>query len=159
MQSGLLFTTPVWFVLLCVAAGALYAWFLYSQEAPWSKTINTALALVRGILVALICFLLLGPRVKNIETTTHQATAVLAIDNSSSMKDVAAPALESFLDVEENVRAVGGEIAVVPVSEVEPLQVEEGKNEGSKAVGHMEDQVEGEVLTDVVMNSGGNANE
>lgn len=159
MQSGLLFTTPVWFVLLCVAAGALYAWFLYSQEAPWSKTINTALALVRGILVALICFLLLGPRVKNIETTTHQATAVLAIDNSSSMKEVAPPLLESFLELEEKLRAEGYQISVVPLSEGDSLRFEEGKTNLSSFLGRIKNQFEGENLTDVILLSDGIVNE
>jgi hypothetical protein len=33
-----------WFILLCLAVGALYAFALYQRKPSWSKAVNWALA-------------------------------------------------------------------------------------------------------------------
>ncbi len=65
--------------------GAGYAALLYSAKAPWSRTINYALAFVRFAVVSFLCFLLLSPFIKTTTTTTEAPTVVLAVDNSQSV--------------------------------------------------------------------------
>jgi hypothetical protein len=74
-----------WFILLCLAAGLLYAWLLYQKKYPWSKKVNNLLAAGRFFLVAFLCFLLLGPFIKNFKNYIEKPVMVLAIDNSQSI--------------------------------------------------------------------------
>ena len=86
MSSFRLITTySPWLILACLAAGALYAWLLYSKRTPWSKGINYTLAAVRFVVVSFLCFLLLGPLVRYINNSTIKPTIVFAIDNSQSV--------------------------------------------------------------------------
>ncbi|NDK56667.1 VWA domain-containing protein [Pontibacter fetidus] len=87
MNSFRLITTySPWLILACLAVGALYAWLLYSKKAPWSKSINYSLAVLRFLVVSFLCFLLLGPMVRYISNTTIKPTIVFAVDNSQSVK-------------------------------------------------------------------------
>ncbi|MBX0290685.1 VWA domain-containing protein [Hymenobacter sp. HSC-4F20] len=70
---------------MCLLVGAGYAALLYSAKAPWSRTINYALAFVRFAVVSFLCFLLLSPFIKTTTTTTEAPTVVLAVDNSQSV--------------------------------------------------------------------------
>jgi hypothetical protein len=74
-----------WFILLCLLAGFGYAWLLYNKKSPWSKKINNVLAGGRFILVALLCFLLLGPFLKSFKNYIEKPVMVFAIDNSQSV--------------------------------------------------------------------------
>ena len=74
-----------WFILLCLAAGALYAFLLYRKKPVWSQKLNWALAACRFLLVSLLCFLLLGPLVRQLIRSFEKPTIVLAVDNSQSM--------------------------------------------------------------------------
>jgi hypothetical protein len=74
-----------WFILLCLAAGALYAFLLYQRKSSWSKAVNWALAGCRFALVSLLCFLLLGPLVRQVRNTYEKPTVVIALDNSQSV--------------------------------------------------------------------------
>ena len=86
MDSFRLITTySPWLILACLAVGALYAWLLYSRRTPWSKGINYSLAVVRFVVVSFLCFLLLGPLVRYISTSTQKPTIVFAVDNSKSV--------------------------------------------------------------------------
>ncbi len=74
-----------WFIILCLLTGAGYAFALYQKNPSWSKGVNWALAACRFVLVSLICFLLLGPLVRQVRSTFEKPTVVLAIDNSQSV--------------------------------------------------------------------------
>ena len=78
-------TYSFWWILICILIGAGYAWLHYSSKAPWSKQLNYALASLRAILVALICFLFLEPFVQTIINYSEKPLMVLAIDNSESI--------------------------------------------------------------------------
>ncbi|MBC5995008.1 vWA domain-containing protein [Pontibacter cellulosilyticus] len=87
MNSFRLITTySPWLILACLAVGLLYAWLLYSKRAPWPKSINYALAVLRFVVVSFISFLLLGPLVRYVSNTTQEPTIVFALDNSQSVK-------------------------------------------------------------------------
>jgi hypothetical protein len=82
----LLTTASPWLILACLAAGALYAWLLYSKKAPWPKPLNYALASLRFVVVSVLCFLLMGPLVRYVSNTTVPPTIVFALDNSQSVE-------------------------------------------------------------------------
>ena len=73
--------------------GAGYAALLYSARAPWSRTVNYALAAVRFAVVSFLCFLLLSPFLKSTTTSTEKPTVVLAVDDSQSVGLFTPPAV------------------------------------------------------------------
>lgn len=85
-----LFTLSPWFILLCLLAGAVYAWLLYkpASKQPWSGLKNNLLFGLRFVLISLLCLLLLGPYVKQLKRTYEETTLVVAIDNSLSLAEV-----------------------------------------------------------------------
>jgi hypothetical protein len=81
----LLFSYSPWFILACLAVGALYAVALYQKNNKWSPQLNRILAACRFVLVSLLCFLLLSPFVKQIKNTFEKPTVIVALDNSQSI--------------------------------------------------------------------------
>ncbi|WP_426490827.1 VWA domain-containing protein [Hymenobacter sp. 102] len=81
----MLLSASPWFIALCLLVGLGYAALLYSARAPWSRSVNYALAAVRFAVVSFLCFLLLSPFLKSTTTTRQEPTLVLALDNSQSV--------------------------------------------------------------------------
>ncbi|PTX21193.1 hypothetical protein C8N40_102166 [Pontibacter mucosus] len=86
MSFRLITTASPWLILACLAAGALYAWLLYSKKTPWPRPLNYGLAALRFVVVSVLCFLLMGPLVRYVSNTTVPPTIVFAVDNSQSVK-------------------------------------------------------------------------
>jgi len=87
-KSSLLFEQSPWLILVCLAIGALYAFFLYQKKAPWSKSMNYGLAFLRFAVVSILCFLLLlNPLMRQVTNTEEKPTIVFAIDNSQSIPE------------------------------------------------------------------------
>ncbi|MDX5348125.1 MAG: VWA domain-containing protein, partial [Hymenobacteraceae bacterium] len=84
-QFKILLSASPWLIVACLAAGALYAWLLYSKKTPWSAKVNYALAALRFVVVSFLCFLLLGPYLRQITQTEEKPTVVFAVDNSQSV--------------------------------------------------------------------------
>jgi hypothetical protein len=89
----LLFENSPWWILVCLLAGALYGLLLYTRgkhfkHPSWGKPINYALLVLRAGLVSLLCFLVIGPFIKQIKNTVEPPVVVVAIDNSSSVAAV-----------------------------------------------------------------------
>lgn len=74
-----------WYIIICVLAGIGYAWLLYQKEAPWSVTTNRILSVLRAVLVAVLCILLIRPFIRYISNTYEDAKIVVLIDNSASL--------------------------------------------------------------------------
>lgn len=74
-----------WYLILCIAIGAIYAYLLYSKKSVWDNKTNWLLATIRGVLVTILCILLIRPFFKFIETTFEKPTLVVLIDNSESL--------------------------------------------------------------------------
>lgn len=85
-QFRILLTHSAWLLPLCLLAGAVYAWLLYSKNPPWSKQLNYLLAALRFGVVSFLCFLLLGPVVRYFANSTEKPAVVFAIDNSESVQ-------------------------------------------------------------------------
>jgi len=78
---------PVWFLLLCIVAGAVYALILYYRDKDNDFNLFTIqiLAIIRGTVVTLIAFLLLSPLLKSTTRYTEKPIVLLALDNSGSI--------------------------------------------------------------------------
>lgn len=80
---------PWYFLLFCVAAGALYSGLLYyvrfqKQPSPFSKKIKILLSALRFVSVALIVFLFFSPLVKRQIHEKEKPLIIVAQDNSLS---------------------------------------------------------------------------
>ena len=76
-----------WFIILCLAIGAAYAYVLYSKvQTLWNKRINYTLAALRFTLVSILVYLLFGPVIRYFENSTEQPSILIHVDNSSSLK-------------------------------------------------------------------------
>lgn len=74
-----------WYFLLCLIIGGSYAAFLYTKKYSWSKPLNNFLAVIRGVLVTLICFLLLNLTLDTSENKYEKPILVIGVDGSYSM--------------------------------------------------------------------------
>jgi len=84
---GLLTEYPIWFTLLCLLLGALYAFFLYSRqtrrEIPvWIVRLMT---LFRFLSVSIIAFLLLSPMIRTQVKLVEKPLVIIGQDNSASL--------------------------------------------------------------------------
>lgn len=76
-----------WFILLCLAIGAAYAYILYSKvQTLWNKRTNYSLAALRFVLVSILVYLLFGPVIRYFENTKEQPAVLIHIDNSASIR-------------------------------------------------------------------------
>ncbi len=87
MGFSLITSYPIWFVPLCILAGTLYSALFYyrKQENDFSLLTTKILAILRGVSVSLIAFLLLAPLVKSTFRYTEKPIVLLALDNSASI--------------------------------------------------------------------------
>ena len=87
MGFSLITSYPAWFILLCVFAGATYATLLYYRQKgnDFSTLTTRVLAILRGVTITLIAFLLLSPLVKSSSRYSEKPIVVLALDNSGSI--------------------------------------------------------------------------
>ncbi len=87
-KSFLIFENSPWFILICLAVGAVLTYILYRKPGPWSATTHYILITFRFLLISFLCFLLVGPIVKQFNNRIEKPYYVLAIDNSSSIAEV-----------------------------------------------------------------------
>jgi len=76
-----------WFLIFCLIAGFVYAFFMYYRLKPdvLGKRLPVFLFLVRFFTVAVISFLLLGPLIKTITRNTQKPLLIFVQDNSASV--------------------------------------------------------------------------
>lgn len=86
MKSITLESSPA-FILVCLAISVGYGFLLYTSKHPWTKTINRILFAGRVSLVFLLCFLLLGPIIRQINNVLEKPVFVVLQDNSVSVKE------------------------------------------------------------------------
>ncbi|WP_337040632.1 vWA domain-containing protein [Emticicia sp. 17c] len=168
MKSELIFQSSPWFILLCLLAGGIYAFVLYQRKNNFSTIQNRLLACVRGLLVALLAFLLVNPLLRSNKTTIEKPAVVLAIDNSSSM---AQGGQEKLVQLKENLQKLKEGIEAKNINvEIKTLQEEADNTEintikfGEKTtdlsglLANIKNNYEGRNLTDVILVSDGIAN-
>ena len=84
-----------WLIAGCLALGALYAWILYSKQLHWSARANRLLAVLRFATVSLLAFILLNPIVKQRFSQIEKPNLIIALDNSTSVKEFSDSAMLS----------------------------------------------------------------
>jgi len=165
MRSELIFQTPYWFIIFCLLAGGAYAFLLYQPEASWSKKLNYALAALRGIVVAFICFLLLSPLVRRTESIVDKAKIVFAIDNSESVKKVGQPVLNQITQAAQELNSAGYEVSVQTFDRttenitIDSIRFDQRKTDLSGLLQTVKGNFEGRNLTDVILLSDGIINQ
>jgi len=84
---SLITSYPSWFLLACLLAGSLYAILLYYRQnnTDFSHLTTRILAVLRGVSVTLIAFLLLSPLFKTTSRYQEKPIVLLALDNSGSI--------------------------------------------------------------------------
>ncbi len=77
----------IWFALLCLLLGAIFALALYfrNREIEFDRRAAVAMPILRGLSVALIAFLLLAPMLRHSVKETDKPLLIFAVDNSESM--------------------------------------------------------------------------
>lgn len=165
MRSELIFQTPYWFIIFCLLAGGAYAFLLYQPEASWSKKLNYALAALRGIVVAFICFLLLSPLVRRTESVIDKAKIVFAVDNSESVKGVGQPVLKQIAEAAPELNAAGYEVSIQTFNKtaeslnIDSIRFDQRKTDLSGLLQTVKGNFEGRNLTDVILLSDGIVNQ
>ena len=93
MGAGLRLDYPAWFILLCLLAGAVYAFGLYYRSRLVDKDAGHpgfwryVLMGLRFVLVSLLAFLLLGPLVRTTYNESEDPIILVGLDNSESIKE------------------------------------------------------------------------
>ncbi|MCF0063573.1 VWA domain-containing protein [Dyadobacter chenwenxiniae] len=165
MRSELIFQTPYWFIVFCLVAGAAYAFMLYQPAAAWGKKWNYALALLRGLTVGMICFLLLGPLVRKTETSVDKAKIVFAIDNSESVKGPGSAMMKQVANAVKDLESSGFEVSVQTLGKdsrspvADSIRFDAKKTDLSEMLQTVKTNFEGRNLTDVILLSDGIVNQ
>ncbi|WP_439559191.1 VWA domain-containing protein [Dyadobacter sp.] len=165
MRSELIFQTPYWFILFCLAAGLLYAFLLYQPIASWGKKWNYLLAAFRGITVALICFLLLSPLVRKTETSIDKAKIVFAVDNSESVGAYGKDVMKAVAHASAQLAASGFEVGIETLDQqakqlsADSIRFDKNKTDLTGMLQTIRSNYEGRNLTDVILVSDGIVNQ
>lgn len=77
----------LWFILLCIASGVIFAFALYfrNRNTDFDKRAAIVMSVLRGVSVTLISILLLAPMLKLSVRESDKPLLIFAIDNSESM--------------------------------------------------------------------------
>lgn len=168
MKSELIFQSSPWFIFLCLLAGGIYAFLLYQKKHSFSKLQNRILAILRGLLVSLLAFLLINPLLKGQKTTIEKPTIVMAIDNSASMNHNGQEKLlvlkQNLEKLKASIQNKGVNVELQSLNSNEPLQTIDGvkftekQSNLSELLANIKSNYEGRNLTDVILVSDGIAN-
>lgn len=167
MNTDILFQYSPWFFVLCVVVGAAYAAFMYYQKQGFTQNQRIALALVRGILVTTLCFLLLNPLFRREELRTIPPTVAIAIDNSRSINESEREEIiEKAGILSENLGDSESGFFFKMLNDKEPITSENVKDikfDGtvtnlSQLLNRLSTEYEGQNLTDVIVVSDGIVN-
>lgn len=169
MKFDFLFQSSPWFILLCLLAGAIYAFVLYQiSPTPWSKNTNRLLAASRFIAVSLIALLLLNFLIRQISQSVQKRTLVLAIDNSQSMgltnKQTLNGVLSQLASLKEKLQEEDFEISWTTLDGQNPekatdIQFNQKSTNLSSLLSGIKNAQEGNNLSDVVLLTDGIVNE
>lgn len=169
MKSEFIFQSSPWFILLCLLAGGIYAFVLYQNKKTFSPLQNRLLAIIRGILVSLLAFLLINPLLRNNKSAIEKPTVVLAVDNSSSMTHSGQAKLDALKknlqELKESIEAKGASVEIQSLDEeannqnIADIKFLKKSSDLSQMLANIKSSYEGRNLTDVILVSDGIANE
>lgn len=168
MKSELIFQSSPWFIILCLLAGGLYAVVLYQKKSNFSVLQNRLLAIARGILVALLAFLLINPLLRSNKSTIEKPTVVFAIDNSTSMVQGGQEKLNQLKSglkkLKDEIESKGASVEIKTFNEdtdnkdIDGIKFGQKTSDLSGLLASVKNNYEGRNLTDVILVSDGIAN-
>jgi len=86
MNGEIILTQPAAYGALCALAALVIAGILYWGDRDATRPYRLVLAVLRGLAVGLLAFLLLGPLLRSIDTRTQQPIFLVANDASASAR-------------------------------------------------------------------------
>jgi hypothetical protein len=168
VKPEIIFQYSPWWIVLCLLLGLGYAMFFYFNS-KFEKKFKWVLAILRGLLVSLLAFLLLNPLMKYITSTILKPSVVVLFDDSQSMKFGGENLLKDLktkvFEVQSQIKAKDFDCIVLPLSsdkviEAEnDLKFENRKTNISTAFQNLKSNYEGQNLSDVVLISDGILND
>jgi hypothetical protein len=145
-----------------------YALFFYFNS-KFEKKFKWILAILRGVLVSSLAFLLLNPLMKYITSTILKPSVVILFDDSQSMKfggeNILKGLTTKVFEVQNQIRAKGYDCTILPLSSDKviendsDLKFESRKTNISTAFQNIKSNYEGQNLSDVVLISDGILND
>lgn len=81
---------PSWYILFCVITGIAAAVLLYRKDTTFvdqAPILKYLMAFLRGLVVTVLCFLLLAPLMKLMQTRSEPPIIVIAQDQSTSIRE------------------------------------------------------------------------
>ncbi len=164
MLAEIIFQNSVWYLPLCLLLGAVYAFVLYQPKPSWSKNVNYLLAFLRGALVSIIAFLLLNPLIRSVQTIIDKPKAVIAIDNSASMKGYGEKAITQLSDLKTTLEKEGMEVDIKTldndnIDETAQIKFNQKNTNLSELLSQIKNNYESRNLTDVVLLTDGISNQ
>lgn len=116
----------LWYIPVCLALGLIYASVLYfrNKKDEFSPVLRWILTFLRGIVVAIIAFLLLNPLIRSVQKHNEKPVILLLQDNSASValgKDSAFYRTGYLEYLNKLIADVDQEFSVVPYSFGEDL--------------------------------------
>lgn len=93
MNASISFQYPYWFLLFCIALGAIYAAALYYQDKSFDEKtsgsiwLKVGMATVRFLATTFLAILLISPFLKIRQTETVKPLVAIIHDNSESVKN------------------------------------------------------------------------
>jgi len=87
MNLNLVTGYPLWFVLLCLILGVIYAMALYFRERKheFPKVMARIMALSRFLIISILSFFLLSPLLETISRSSEKPIIIIGQDNSASI--------------------------------------------------------------------------
>lgn len=158
-HQRVIFESSPAFIAVCVLVALLYATVLYVRtKHPWSKPVNSGLFAARAILVFFLCFLILGPIVRQIQNFLEKPLYVIVHDNSISMKESTdslslRKAEQSLRDTKTALEEKGFEVALTDLSgeQVTNFTYTNAVSDIQGALRKISNRYEGRNITGVVM--------
>ena len=167
MKPEIIFQTPAWYFLLCLAAGFAFALFTYFRSSVFKNKPKLFLSVIRGILAFLVAFLLLNPLIKTVSNTIIKPKVVLVLDNSKSMLFAGSKAIEELkkgiIALKASVEEKGFELEIHDLKakkeNIQETKFSLAKTNLSETLNDLKNNFEGQNLSDVILVSDGIIND
>lgn len=155
-MQRLIFDHSPFLILLCLVAGAGYAWLLYGRPANWSKNLNRLLFVLRAVLVTSLLMLLLGPILKQTSNQLEKPIIAVVVDDSRSMALSDTVRIRAALnELQQNLKGKDRDVQVSFLSAADSLHFNHRRSDLATALRETINRHEGNNLSAVVLISDG----
>jgi hypothetical protein len=164
-MKRIIFESAPEFIVVCVIAGLTYAGVQYyrNKPQPWNNATNWVLFGLRATLVSFLCFLLLGPIVKQVNNLFEKPLFVVVQDNSASVQEATDSTVrknleQKLLSLRKTLEQKGYEASLQGLtseSELSEFTYPEGTSDLNNALRRIGNRYEGRNVAGVVLVSDG----